>query len=119
MKRISTDIIRPFYEERSRQAQAWLHEFCAERFPYSVHKSEGAFFLWLWFPELPITSRELYERLKARKVLVVPGEYFFFGLSETHATWPHRRQCLRMTFSQAPEIVREGIRIIAETVAEL
>jgi valine--pyruvate aminotransferase len=119
LKRISSDIIRPFYEGRSIQAQAWMHEYCAERFPYAIHKSEGAFFLWLWFPELPVTSRELYEILKTRKVLVVPGEYFFFGLSPEQADWPHRRQCLRMTFSQSPEIVREGIQIIADTVAEL
>jgi valine--pyruvate aminotransferase len=119
MKDIATDIIRPFYLQRSQQAQAWMHESCGDRFPYAVHKSEGAFFLWLWFPELPITSRELYERLKSRKVLVVPGEYFFFGLNADQADWPHRRQCLRMTFSQSPEIVREGIQIIADTVAEL
>jgi valine--pyruvate aminotransferase len=119
MRRISTEEIRPFYEERSRLAQGWMQEFCDGRFPYSIHKSEGAFFLWLWFPKLPITSRELYEKLKLRKVLVVPGEYFFFGLPKDQDSWPHRRQCLRMTFSQNPEIVREGIRIIADTVAEL
>lgn len=119
MKRLSTDEIRPFYEERSRLARGWLHEFCGGRFNYAVHKSEGAFFLWLWFPDLPITSRELYEKLKARKVLVVPGEFFFFGLPKDQDAWPHRRQCLRMTFSQSPEIVREGIQIIADTVAEL
>ncbi len=119
MKQMASDIIRPFYEERSLQAQAWMHEACGDRFPYAIHKSEGAFFLWLWFPELPITSRELYEKLKSRKVLVVPGEYFFFGLNAAQADWPHRRQCLRMTFSQSPEIVKEGIQIIADTVAEL
>jgi valine--pyruvate aminotransferase len=119
MANLSRTVIRPFYEERSQQAQAWFHEFCAERFPYAIHKSEGAFFLWLWFPELPIDSRELYERLKSRQVLVVPGEYFFFGMESSKDNWPHRRQCLRMTFSQSPEIVREGIQIIADTVAEL
>ncbi len=119
MRQVAAEMIRPFYEARSVQAQAWLHEACGERFPYAVHKSEGAFFLWLWFPALPITSRELYERLKQRKVLVVPGEYFFFGLNPAQADWPHRRQCLRMTFSQAPEIVQEGIRILADTVAQL
>jgi len=33
-------------------------------------------FLWLWFPDLPISSLELYKRLKARGVLVVSGHYF-------------------------------------------
>jgi valine--pyruvate aminotransferase len=88
-----------------------------ERFPYAVHRSEGAFFLWLWFPELPCSSRELYQILKSRKVLVVPGEYFFFGLPD--GAWTHRSQCIRMTFSMSPEIVREGIGIIGDTLASL
>ena len=62
-----------------------------------------------------IPTRELYERLKARKVLVVPGEYFFFGLRED---WPHSRECLRLNFSQPANAVREGLQIIAEEAAK-
>lgn len=119
LARWSQETIRPFYAERSQQAQTWFHAAAAGRFPYAIHESEGAFFLWLWFPELPITSQELYETLKARQVLVVPGESFFFGLSADHPPWPHRHQCLRVTFCQSPEIVREGLEMIADTVAEL
>ena len=32
--------------------------------PYFIHRSEGALFLWLWFEGLPITAKELYQRLK-------------------------------------------------------
>ena len=39
--------------------------------PYRVHRPEGAIFLWLWFENLPITSAELYQRLKNRGVLIV------------------------------------------------
>ncbi len=109
---LSRTVLRPFYEEKSRLACEWLREFTAGGLPCARHASEGAFFLWLWFPALKITSKELYQRLKERKVLVVPGEYFFFGLPP--GDWPHTRQCLRVTFSQAPEIVREGLRIIVE-----
>ncbi len=117
---LSREVIRPFYEQRSQLAQTVLHEaFGRAHVPYAVHRSEGAFFLWLWLPGLPIATRELYRRLKARKVLVVPGEYFFYGLGEGGEAWEHQRQCLRLTFSQAPEIVREGIEIIADEVAKL
>ena len=75
--------------------------------------SEGAFFLWLWFRGLPISDRELYERLKARKVLVVPGGYFFPGLSEP---WRHKRECLRMSYCTQPDALRRGIEIIADEV---
>ena len=70
-------------------------------------------FLWLWFEGLPITTRELYNRLKARGVLVVPGEFFFFGLDEP---WRHRDECIRINYAHAPDDVRRGIRIIAEEV---
>ncbi len=113
--RLSREIVRPFYEERSRRAQECAHAAFAG-LNHGIHRSEGAFFLWLRFEGLPITTRELYQRLKLRKVLVVPGEYFFFGLGED---WQHSRECVRMTFSQSPEVVREGIEIIADEVRRL
>jgi valine--pyruvate aminotransferase len=112
--RISEEVIRPFYRERSRQALEWLHEAlrgCA----YRVHRPEGAFFLWLWLPGLPVTSAELYRRLKARGVLVLPGHHFFPGLAEE---WAHRHECIRISYTQQPEIVRAGITILGEEVRQ-
>ncbi len=116
LMRLSREVIRPFYEQRSKAAAAVLHENLSGRAPYALHVSEGAFFLWLWLKELPITAAELYQRLKRRKVLVVPGHYFFFGLEEP---WEHQHQCLRLTYSQDMGIVREGLEIIADEVASL
>jgi valine--pyruvate aminotransferase len=115
LMRLSREVIRPFYEERARRALAWVRESFAG-LNWAVHRAEGAFFLWLHFPGLPIATRELYQRLKRRKVLIVPGEYFFFG---TERDWAHGRECIRMTFSQREEIVREGIAIIADEVRSL
>ena len=92
-----------------------MREFFDPDLPYHIHRSEGALFLWMWFENLPITSRELYERLKQRDVLVVPGNYFFFGIDDT--PWPHRDECLRVTFTMPEKDVREGIRIIGEEIA--
>ena len=100
---------------RSRLALGWAREiFDAAGIDWAVHASEGAFFHWLWLRGMKITTRELYERLKARKVLIVPGEYFFFGLRED---WAHAHECLRMNFAQPEAVVREGLRIIAEEAA--
>jgi len=104
------DVIRPHYEQRSRQAVAWLQEACRD-LPLRIHRPEGAFFLWLWFPGLPVPSAELYRRLKARDVLVLSGHHFFPGLEQP---WPHRNECLRINCSQAPERVHAGIRTIAD-----
>jgi valine--pyruvate aminotransferase len=111
--RLSREVIQPFYLEKSRAAAAAVRAEFGESFPYAIHRSEGAFFLWLWFPDLPITTRELYQRLKARGVLIVPGEYFFFGL-DGGDPWPHASQCVRMTFSQAADTVARGVALMAD-----
>jgi valine--pyruvate aminotransferase len=106
------EIVRPFYEKKMQEAVARVHE-CFRGLDYHVHKPEGAFFLWLWFPNLPITSQELYERLKQRNVLVVPGHHFFPGLTEP---WPHTNECLRVSYAQDAKVVAAGIQAIADEV---
>ena len=109
---LSHNIIRPFYQKKAKDAlQLIFKEF--DDVNFHVHKPEGAFFLWLWFPNLPITSRELYLRLKQRGVLIVPGHYFFPGLKEH---WPHKNECIRVNYSQDAQTVTAGIKIIADEV---
>jgi valine--pyruvate aminotransferase len=112
--KLANETVRPFYIEKSRQAREFVAESFGEGFDYYVHRSEGALFLWLWFPGLPITSRELYERLKKRGVLIISGHYFFFGHDDE--TWRHRHECLRMTFTMDERTVRRGIQAIGEEV---
>jgi valine--pyruvate aminotransferase len=111
--RISRDVIQPFYRQRAERALEWVHEHMRGRIDYRVHTCEGAMFLWLWFPQLPITTYELYERLKARSVLVVPGKCFFPGLAKP---WGHSDQCIRINYAHDPRAVEKGIQIIAEEV---
>lgn len=113
--RLSREVVRPFYEVRSQMAQRWFAKYLPDEIPYYIHRSEGALFLWLWFEGLPITSKELYQRLKGRGILVVPSEYFFFGLPEG-TDWPHIRECIRVSYTMPEEVVEEGIRIIADEV---
>jgi valine--pyruvate aminotransferase len=109
---LSRDVIQPFYRKKMALAMAAVKEFFID-LPYRVHTPEGAMFLWLWFEDLPISSRRLYRRLKERKVLVVSGDYFFPGLE---TGWQHTSECLRITYSQDDRDVREGLRIIADEV---
>jgi len=113
---LGAQIIRPYYAEKGRVATAWAREFFdGAGVDWALHANEGAFFHWLWLKKLNIPTRELYKRLKARKVLTVPGEYFFFGLQQD---WSHRHECLRLNFSGAAETVREGYQILAEEAAK-
>jgi valine--pyruvate aminotransferase len=105
--------VRPFYRARCEFALDTLREAFRD-LPLRIHVPEGAFFLWLWFPGLPIGSAELYRRLKAQGVYVLSGHHFFPGLDRD---WRHRDECVRINYAQEPEMVRDGIRLIAAEVA--
>lgn len=109
---LSRDVIRPFYQEKMEKAVEKFHT-ALDGTPYKLHKPEGAMFLWLWFKDLPISSHELYQRLKERNVLVVSGHFFFPGLENE---WQHQHECIRVTYSQEEDKVTRGIEIIAEEV---
>lgn len=111
LPRVSREVIRPFYQARSDFAVDVLSRALGPSFPWALHAREGAFFLWLWLKQLRIPAAQLYQRLKERNVLVIPGHYFAPGLPDA---WPHASQCLRITFSQPEAVVSEGLEILAE-----
>jgi valine--pyruvate aminotransferase len=104
--------VTPYYRARAKLACEALGQALAG-VPHKIHSPEGAIFLWLWLPGLPISSAELYRRIKAAGVFVLSGHYFFPGLEEP---WRHREECLRISFAQDEATVREGIRIVAAEV---
>lgn len=109
---LSRQVVAPFYRQKMEQAVAIFVE-ALHGLPFRIHKPEGAIFLWLWFEGLPITNQELYERLKARGLLVISGHHFFMGLAEP---WQHSHECIRVTYCQDERVIREGARLIAEEV---
>ena len=109
---LSRNVITPYYQQKARATLELVYKEL-DGTDFHVHKPEGAFFLWLWFPNLPITNSELYERLKARGVLIVPGHYFYPGLKEK---WQHKNECIRVNYSQDAETIAAGIKIIADEV---
>lgn len=116
VKDLAETVVRPYYQSRAEHALELAHEALPKEVPWRVHESEGAFFLWFWFDQLPVGCRELYRRLKEAGVVVVPGEYFFYGLDTSD--WAHAHQCIRVSFTQPEEALREGFRILGEVVTE-
>ncbi|WP_028579319.1 valine--pyruvate transaminase [Desulfogranum japonicum] len=115
MLRLSNEVIKPYYQGKMERVLDVIDQAFAGC-PYKVHVPEGAMFLWFWFPGLPVSSQVLYERLKARKVVVVSGHYFFPGLD---ADWPHMQECIRVNYSQEESDVHRGIQIIADEVKKI
>lgn len=114
--KLSSEVVKPYYKNKADLAVELFHE-SLKGTDYYIHKPEGAIFLWLWFKGMKITSFELYNRLKERGVIVVPGHYFFPGIKDE--SWSHMDECIRVTYSQEPEKVKEGIRIIGEEVRKV
>lgn len=112
---LGREIVRPYYQAKRDFAVAQVRASFGDT-PCLIHDPEGAFFLWLWFPELPITTESLYERLKARGVIVVPGRHFFPGLDDPE--WRHPHECIRISYSQEDAVVQRGVAIIADAVRE-
>ena len=112
--RLAREVVRPFYERKSRLAREWIAQFFDDGLDYHVHVSEGALFLWLWFRGMKISAETLYSRLKERGVLIVPGHYFGVGAED----WRHGHECIRLSFAMDEASVREGIAILAQEVAK-
>jgi len=112
---VCNNVIQPFYKQKALRALDLFHQEL-QGVEYYIHKVEGAFFLWLWFPGLPVSCEELYKRLKERGVLIVPGHYFFPGLDDD---WIHKHECIRVSYAMHDSIVEQGIKLIVEEVKKI
>lgn len=116
IKQLSDNDIKPFYQQQATLAVKLLKEALGD-YPLMIHKPEGAIFLWLWFKDLPITTLELYERLKEKGTLIVPSQYFFPGVDVTD--YQHAHECIRMSIAADEQTLTEGIKVIGEIVRTL
>lgn len=110
--RLSQTVIRPFYKKRLEHTIETIRRYLSKD-RCLIHKPEGAIFLWLCFKDLPISTEVLYQRLKNRGVLMVPGHYFFPGLEHE---WAHTHQCMRMNYVPEAEKIERGVAILAEEI---
>jgi len=115
IEHLTENIIKPFYRQQLDTAIDIFNDVFAD-LPVLMHKPEGAFFLWLWCQDLPISTKELYARLKAKQVFVIPGEDFFIDID---SDWEHTRQCLRINYGQPSDKLRAGFEVIARELRSL
>lgn len=136
------EIIEPYYRGKSEITQRALSETLSPLadfgLDWSIHRSEGALFLWLWLRGLKLDTRELYGKLSQAGLFVVPGEYYFPGLEsfdgdrqkfhrlgelvprERLAEFEkHSRQCLRLSFGQSEDTLRRGIAVLGRVLIEV
>ena len=118
LQQLSADEIQPFYQKQADLAVSILkkHFSGSLKERLLIHQPEGAIFLWLNFPGLPVPAQTLYQRLKARGTLIIPGEPFFIGFDT--ADYPHARECIRISIAQNEETLEQGIAAIADEVGK-
>jgi valine--pyruvate aminotransferase len=112
---ISQELIRPFYQQKATYLLTRLKAAIPDH-RFRIHRPEGAIFLWLWFDDLPITTQQLYQRLKEKGLVVVAGQHFFPGLTDN---WKHKQECLRLSYAQPEESLDKAVAILAEEVNSL
>lgn len=116
LEALCREVIRPYYATRSQRAAALWEAALGDTVPWMRHEAEGTMFHWLRFPELPVSTQELYEKLKARGVLVIPGHSFFYGLDQPAQ---EQYECIRVHTAMDTGQLERGIALIAETVKSL
>lgn len=122
LKDLSDNHIRPFYQGQAKLAVQLLKQQLGDLpSPYNnamkIHKPEGAIFLWVWFKDLPITTVELYARLKAKGTLIIPSEHFFVGVDTKD--FKHAHECIRLSIAQDDDTLKKGIATIGEVMREV
>lgn len=112
---LSREVLQPWYCRKAALAEAVLLD-ALQGVPCHLHVAEGAFFLWLWFPGLPVTTAELYRQLKQVGVLVIPGDAAFPGLQED---WPHSRECVRISFAVPEQTLQQAAPLIGSVLRRI
>jgi valine--pyruvate aminotransferase len=113
---IVSSVIKPFYATRRKIAEKLLLDSMPDDVDWRLHSSGGGMFAWLWVNEDWFDDLALYRDLKLRKVFIAPGRNFFTDFSRPGG---HNTRCIRIALSTDEDILAEGIRRIAEAVAEL
>jgi valine--pyruvate aminotransferase len=116
LARVSETVIRPYYQGKFQVLESALDAAMSPDLPWYLHRGEGAIFAWLWFDQLPVTDADLYQQLKQRGVIVVPGHPFFPGLRDD---WAHTRQCIRISLTTSDEDITTAMGHLAELVGQL
>lgn len=114
---ISENYIKPYYAGRYAKAYELIEKHFDKSLPWRFHTYEGSYFLWLWLDGANKTSKEIYTSLKQKGVLVVPGEYFFYGTNTEN--WPHAKQCIRINFARPDAELEAGIPILAQEIKSI
>jgi valine--pyruvate aminotransferase len=112
---ISANYIRAHYKQKHECLKNLLTTYMSDDVPWYLHKAEGSLFGWLWLEGLPFSADDLYNKLKAKNLIVVPGESFFHGSQSSS----HNQECIRISLTATDEELKKGIHILSSVVKKI
>lgn len=116
LENICLNDLKAFYVNKITMVNELFRKHLKKNVPYFLHTTEGTFFKWIWFKDLPINDWELYKKLKENRVIVVPGSTFFPGINDK---WKHKEECIRISTTASNQDIRSGIKKISEVINTL
>jgi valine--pyruvate aminotransferase len=119
LDRLVSTVITPFYADRRTKAEQLLAETMPADIRWYVHSSNGGMFCWIWIDEDWFDDIKLYHLLKQKHVFVTPGRSFFVIPADTRFADGHQTRCFRISLSPGEEILAEGIKRVAEVLAQM
>lgn len=114
LQQFSQEVLQPWYYAKTRAAMQVIGQ-ALQGVPHHFHRSEGAFFLWLWLPTLTTGCQQLYQQLRKAGLLVIPGAASFIGLD---APWQHAIQCLRISCAVDDATLHKGAAILGAVLRQ-
>jgi valine--pyruvate aminotransferase len=104
------DVIKPYYQRnRNTLINELKRIFSVEDFEY--YEPEGAFFLWVRFKKFS-RSQDLYRKLKEGGLLVVPGDFFYFGKGLNRLEVNAPGCYIRISYVQSPVQIQQSIALL-------
>jgi len=119
LDRLVSTVITPFYAARRTKAEQLLADTMPADIRWRVHAAAGGMFCWVWIDEDWFDDMELYRLLKEKHVFVTPGRNFFVIPADTRSGDGHQTRCFRISLSPGEGILTEGIKRIADALAQL
>ena len=112
--RISREVVRPFYEAKAKRAVAQLQREL-EGLPLPSTNPRVPSFSGFGSKACPsargnFTSASRKGRARGVRTLLLP---------RTRRDWPHKNECIRVTYAQDDEVVEKGLSLIASEIREI
>ena len=116
---LAAKVIKPYYQAKRRVAEEIIFEKLPESMNWRLHSSDGGLFCWIWIDEEWFNDVEMYQALKRRKVLIVPGRHFFTGAADTPFLRRHGTRCIRLSLTPDEGVIAEGVGRLSAGLREM